>query len=132
MLRRRPAKDGQVPSSASSDPNSSSSSSHTVTQTVEKKKVDSFLTKPRSKRRNSLIFLLGGLFGILFALFFANQQDVISLDSLLDLNLDTLMDAIPQGIVWDAREFTVGLSSCTTNGDIGRSMLIDMRLATAT
>ncbi|PLB40870.1 phospholipid:diacylglycerol acyltransferase [Aspergillus candidus] len=106
MLRRRPAKDGQVPSSAPSDPNSGSSSSNTVTQTVEKKKGDSFLTKPRSKRRNSLIFLLGGLFGILFALFFANQQDVISLDSLLDLNLDTLMEAIPQGIVWDAREFT--------------------------
>ncbi|PLN80438.1 putative Phospholipid:diacylglycerol acyltransferase [Aspergillus taichungensis] len=103
MLRRRPAKDGQVPSS---DANSSSPPSHTVTKTVEKKKGDSFLTKPRSKRRNSLIFLLGGLFGILFALFFANQQDVISLDSLLDLNLDTLMDAIPQGIVWDAREFT--------------------------
>ena len=61
----------------------------------------------RSKRRNGFIFALGGLFGIFVALFFANQQEVISLDSLMDLNLDTLIDVIPQGIVKDAREFSV-------------------------
>lgn len=65
------------------------------------------ILKPRSKRRNGFIFALGGLFGIFVALFFANQQEVISLDSLMDLNLDSLIDAIPQGIVKDAREFSV-------------------------
>lgn len=65
--------------------------------------------KPRSKRRNGFIFFLGGVFGIFIALFFANQQEVISLDSLMDLNLDALIDVIPQGIVKDAREFSVGL-----------------------
>ena len=65
------------------------------------------ILKPRSKRRNGLIFALGGLFGIFIALFFANQQEVISLDSLMDLNLDALIDVIPQGVVKDAREFSV-------------------------
>ncbi|KAL1988133.1 hypothetical protein VTN96DRAFT_663 [Rasamsonia emersonii] len=64
------------------------------------------LAKPRGKRRNSFIFLLGGLFGIFVALFFANQNEVISLDALMDLNLDALIDVIPQGILRDAKEFT--------------------------
>ncbi|KAL2868345.1 phospholipid:diacylglycerol acyltransferase [Aspergillus lucknowensis] len=66
----------------------------------------SFITKPKSKRRNGLIFLLGGVFGIFCAVFFAQQQEVISLDSLMDLNLDSLMDVIPQSIMRDAREFS--------------------------
>lgn len=66
-----------------------------------------YITKPRGKRRHSFIFLLGGLFGIFIALFFANQNEVISLDALMDLNLDSLIDVIPTGILSDAREFTV-------------------------
>ncbi|KAN0073096.1 Lecithin:cholesterol acyltransferase domain containing protein [Elaphomyces granulatus] len=65
-----------------------------------------YLAKPRGKRRYSFIFLLGGLFGICVALFFANHNEVISLDALLDLNLDALIDVIPQGILRDAKEFT--------------------------
>lgn len=97
MLRRRLAKD-DVPPTDSSSPNS------TPTPEPEYKK---YVPKPRSKRRNGLIFALGGIFGIFVALFFANQQEVISLDSLMDLNLDALIDVIPQGIVKDAREFSV-------------------------
>lgn len=70
-----------------------------------------YIANPRGKRRNSFVFLLGGLFGIFIALFFANQNEVISLDALMDLNLDSLIDVIPTGILSDAREFTV----CTTN-----------------
>jgi phospholipid:diacylglycerol acyltransferase len=66
-----------------------------------------YITKPRGKRRHSFFFLLGGLFGIFIALFFANQNEVISLDALMDLNLDSLIDVIPTGILSDAREFTV-------------------------
>ncbi|EEQ30630.1 Phospholipid:diacylglycerol acyltransferase [Microsporum canis CBS 113480] len=62
--------------------------------------------KTRSKRRNGLIFGLGGIFGIFVALFFANQNEVISLDALLDLNIDSLIDVIPAGIVRDAKEFS--------------------------
>lgn len=65
--------------------------------------------KRRSKRRNGFIFTLGGIFGVFLALFFANQNEVISLDALTDLNLDALIDVIPAGILNDAKEFSVGL-----------------------
>ena len=71
--------------------------------------VKELVIRPRSKRRNGFIFVLGGLFGIFIALFFANQQEVISLESLMDLNLDSLIDVIPQGIVRDAKAFSVCL-----------------------
>jgi hypothetical protein len=70
-------------------------------------RVNRYLTKPRGKRRHGLIFLLGGLFGIFVAGFFANQNELINLDALRDLNLDALIDVIPQGILRDAKEFTV-------------------------
>lgn len=65
--------------------------------------------KKPSKRRFGFIFVLGGLFGICIALFFANKQDVIRLDSWMDINIDSLMDVIPQGILKDAKEFSVRL-----------------------
>lgn len=65
------------------------------------------LTKRRSKRRNGFVFGLGGLFGILVAAFFANRHDVISFDGLMDLNLDSLIDVIPAGVVKDAKDITV-------------------------
>jgi phospholipid:diacylglycerol acyltransferase len=71
-------------------------------------KLKNSLGKPRGKRRHSFVFLLGGLFGIFVALFFANQNEVISLDALLDLNLDSLIDVMPSGLLSDAKEFTVG------------------------
>jgi phospholipid:diacylglycerol acyltransferase len=41
------------------------------------------------------------------ALFFANQHEVISLDALMDLNLESLIDVVPAGLVRDAKEFSV-------------------------
>ena len=106
MLRRRLAKEDHQ------GDHHRPSSSPTVQAQVHDNDKDQvkdkqIILKPRSKRRNGLIFALGGLFGIFIALFFANQQEVISLDSLMDLNLDALIDVIPQGIVKDAREFSV-------------------------
>ncbi|KAJ5141417.1 hypothetical protein N7526_002412 [Penicillium atrosanguineum] len=110
MLRRRTGKN-EVPASDSSR---TSRPQFNRLKTEEEKlreefggaKVKQLVIRPRSKRRNGFIFVLGGLFGIFIALFFANQQEVISLESLLDLNLDSLIDAIPQGIISDAKQFT--------------------------
>lgn len=78
------------------------------------------LTKKRSKRRNGFVFGLGGLFGILVAAFFANRHDVINFEGLMDLNLDSLIDVIPAGIVKDAKDITVCFPSapwqCKTSG----------------
>jgi phospholipid:diacylglycerol acyltransferase len=69
------------------------------------------ITKPRKgrKRRFGLIFLLGGLFGIIVAGYFANHNDVINinLDLLSDLNLDSFFDVIPAGILKEARDISV-------------------------
>ncbi|MCJ1437690.1 hypothetical protein MMC27_007077 [Xylographa pallens] len=62
-------------------------------------------THKRSKRRNGLIFFLGGLFGLLVAAFFANQQDVVNLNGLIDMNFyESLLDIIPSGIVKEAKD----------------------------
>lgn len=66
-----------------------------------------FLKEKKSKRRNGLIFTLGGIFGIILAVFFANRHDVISFEGLMDLNLDSLIDVIPAGVVREARDITV-------------------------
>ena len=77
------------------------------------------LRKPR-KRRNWIIFGLGGLFGIVVAAFFANQQDVINLEGLRDINLESLLDVIPAGVVRDAKELTVGSRSSQDKGQMDR------------
>ena len=71
------------------------------------------LTKKRSKRGQGLIFTLGGLFGIVVAAFFAQRHDVINLEGLMDVNLESLMDAIPAGIVKDAKDLTVSRLKCS-------------------
>ena len=85
--------------------------------------------KPR-KRRNWIIFGLGGLFGIVVAAFFANQQDVINLEGLLDINLESLLDVIPAGVVRDAKELTVGSFLAREGIDISRMMLSSTYTAT--
>lgn len=72
-------------------------------------KVHQIPVRRRSKRRNGLIFGLGGVFGIFLALFFANHNEVITLDALMDLNLDSLIDVMPAGIIRDASQFSVCL-----------------------
>ena len=64
-------------------------------------------TQSRSKRRTTLIFGLGGLFGVFVAAFFAQQNDVINLEGLVEFNLESLLDVIPAGIVNDAKDITV-------------------------
>lgn len=71
-------------------------------------KLKKLSTGKKSKKKSWLIFGLGGVFGLIVAVFFANQQEVIRLEGLLDLNLDSLMDVIPAGIISDARDITVG------------------------
>ena len=64
------------------------------------------LTKRRS-RRGGLVFSLGGIFGIIVAAFFAQRHDVINLEGLMDMNLESLIDVIPAGIIKDAKDLTV-------------------------
>lgn len=116
-LRRRP---GNVPRNSSPDLDPTTEATPTTNAenggdsgtivgdlTEQIRHVEVPVFKKRSKRRNGLIFGLGGLFGVFIALFFANHNEVISFDALMDLNLDSLIDVIPAGMVRDAKEFTV-------------------------
>lgn len=58
-------------------------------------------------RNNTLVFGLGGLFGLVLAGFFAQQQEFLNFDALLDMNLAGITDVIPAGILKDARDLTV-------------------------
>ncbi|KAL9000827.1 MAG: hypothetical protein Q9169_000581 [Polycauliona sp. 2 TL-2023] len=105
-LRRRVLGDSSSEPSRASSPNPTRKDKDgehvTLVPTSKLKK----LSSKRSKRRQWLVFGLGGLFGIIVAAFFAQQNDVINLEGLMDMNLDSLLDAIPAGIVKDAKDIT--------------------------
>lgn len=61
-----------------------------------------------TKRRNAWIFGLGGVFGVVVAAFFAGQQDMLDLKALAELNLDSILDVLPAGLVKDAQDLQVG------------------------
>ena len=66
-----------------------------------------YLKSKRRRRSTWIIFGLGGLFGVVLAAFFAQHNDVINLEGLVDFNLDSLIDVIPAGILKDAKDITV-------------------------
>ena len=51
------------------------------------------------------------------AAFFAQRHDVINLEGLMDMNLESLIDVIPAGIVKDAKDLTVSRCRLRTTGD---------------
>lgn len=61
------------------------------------------------KRRNGFIFLLGGLFGIAVAGFFAGKSDLIEFPEFVDLSMDSLLDVLPAGFVRDAKDLAVSV-----------------------
>jgi phospholipid:diacylglycerol acyltransferase len=63
--------------------------------------------KRGTKRRNAWIFGLGGLFGIIVAGFFASSNDVFDMQALKDMNLDSIMDVLPAGLIKDAQALQV-------------------------
>ncbi len=74
---------------------------------ISTKKLAKLTNRPKhSKRRSTCIFALGGLLGLLVAGFFASQTDVVKLEGLLDVNLDSLMDVLPAGVVREAKDIT--------------------------
>jgi phospholipid:diacylglycerol acyltransferase len=75
-------------------------------------------TKTR-KRKTTAIFLLGSLFGIIAAGFFAKSNDLIDFPEIGELSMDNLMDALPAGLVRDMRELVASRSTLHHTGDHG-------------
>lgn len=60
--------------------------------------------KSGGKRRTAWIFFLGGIFGIAVAAFFVGNNNMLDIAALSDLNLDSLFEVLPVGLVNDAKE----------------------------
>ena len=59
----------------------------------------------KGKRHQGILLVIGALIGFIAAAFLAKQQNVLDLDF---INIEGLIDAIPAGIIKDAKEITVG------------------------
>lgn len=60
------------------------------------------------KRRTTAIFLLGSLFGIIAAGFFAKNNDLIDFPEFGELSMDSLFDVMPAGLAKDMRDLMKG------------------------
>ncbi|KAL2024816.1 hypothetical protein VTK56DRAFT_5637 [Thermocarpiscus australiensis] len=88
-------------------PNSPTPGNDNPSKTGEKVKVVHHPPKTR-KRRITAIFLLGSLFGIIAAGFFAKSNDLIDFPEIGELRMDSLLDVLPAGLVKDMRELVIG------------------------
>jgi hypothetical protein len=69
--------------------------------------------KPKTrKRRNGLIFFLGGVFGLLAAGFFAQRRDLLDFPELRELSMESLIEVLPAGFISDARDLAVSALQC--------------------
>ena len=70
--------------------------------------VPKIATSEPVKRR--FIFILGGLFGILIAVFFVDRTEIVDFGQLSykNLDLDSLVDILPAAMLKDARAMSVG------------------------
>ena len=68
------------------------------------------LKRPKgTKRRYAWIFILGGLFGLAIAAFFADNGDIIDLTTFTGVHLDAIYEVLPSGFIKGARELQVSL-----------------------
>ncbi|KAF2088441.1 Phospholipid:diacylglycerol acyltransferase [Saccharata proteae CBS 121410] len=104
-LRRRLFGGEDSPLEISREPTPDPNAKGEQYRVVPAEKLHKLTSKPRgSKRWNVWIFGLGGLFGLVVAAFFASSNDMIDLASLADVNLDSIVDILPAGLVKDAQD----------------------------
>ncbi|KIW05492.1 uncharacterized protein PV09_03376 [Verruconis gallopava] len=82
------------------------SNDHTDFRILPAEKLHEIIHRPKgSKRQKAWIFGLGGIFGIVIAALFAKQNEMLDLAAFSDLNLDSIIDVLPAGILSDAKNF---------------------------
>lgn len=83
-------------------------------EAVEKlKKEVKSVRRSGKKRRNAWMFALGGLFGVILAGFFASSNGgldgLIEMAGISDMNLDSVLDVLPAGLIKDVQDLQVRL-----------------------
>ncbi|KAF1988784.1 putative Phospholipid:diacylglycerol acyltransferase [Aulographum hederae CBS 113979] len=106
FLRRRVLgnSDDKIPTTEPDDADESHNKKQQEYEVVPAGKVNSSGKRKSSKKRNFWIFTLGGIFGVVTAGFFASSNDLIDLKALADVNLDTILEALPASFVQDAQQ----------------------------
>ncbi|TID22114.1 Phospholipid:diacylglycerol acyltransferase [Venturia nashicola] len=70
------------------------------------KKLENLVKSPKGgKRRTAWIFALGGIFGLAVAAFFVGSNDYLDLTKFQDLNMDSIFDVLPAGMLREAKDF---------------------------
>lgn len=110
-LRRRALRPEETPSPSPSltpidTPRDASPAPHRSAK--DKFKTVVHVKPPTRKRRNTFIFLLGSLSGIIAAGFFAKTNDLIDFPEIGDLSVDNLLDVLPAGLVRDMKDLVRG------------------------
>ncbi|KAF2102226.1 LACT-domain-containing protein [Rhizodiscina lignyota] len=107
-LRRRifgTSADSTPTSSGTSTPTLTAPEDYSIVPSKQLEKLTKKSERPKGrKRRNAWIFGMGGLFGVAAAAFFAGNQELIDLKALADVNLDSILDVLPAGLVKDAQD----------------------------
>lgn len=70
------------------------------------------------KRRNFWVFTLGGIFGLVVAGFFASNNDMIDLTSIGEMNLESILEALPDNFVKSAQQLQVRRLLLYIRGDL--------------
>jgi phospholipid:diacylglycerol acyltransferase len=74
------------------------------------KKLENLVKKPKGgKRRTAWIFALGGIFGLAIAAILVGPNDYLDLTMFQDLNMDTIFDVLPAGMLREAKDFQVSI-----------------------
>jgi hypothetical protein len=114
FLRRRfgggdtSSEPSREPSPAAAAPNASGRPSNLRVITAEElHTLKQGSKKKHAKRKNAWVFGLGGLFGLVIAAFFAGSNDLIDLKSIEGMNLESLLEALPDNFVKSAQQLQV-------------------------
>lgn len=117
VLRRRNAGSSSSSSAGNGPPShinipQTPSNDHTDFRILPAQKLHEIVQGPKgSKRQKAWIFGLGGIFGLVVAAMFANQNQMLDLAAFQDLNLESIIDVLPAGILRDAKDFQVSTGS---------------------
>lgn len=112
-LRRRGAKNDAPDLTSSTQPDEGSrlddhqQRSRKVDQSSENPQRSTHSNNRGKKRRNTFIFLLGSLFGLVAAGFFAKSSDLIDFPEIGDLSMDSFFDVLPAGLAKEMRDLVV-------------------------
>ena len=94
------------PSPGTGDPGDSRSETTEPETTGASAAVVAAPPKKQKKRSTWLIFVIGGIAGLLLAGAAAKNQDLVKMELLRDLSLDSIIDVIPAGILKEASDIS--------------------------